>query len=108
MTPRSKVVQPKQRRSASAPPHPDGGSAIRTPPPASDGRAPHVAELVAEELRRRILDGDIADGEVLSTLDSLRSEFATSPPSMREALRILETEGLVSVRRGRNGGAVVH
>ena len=31
-----------------------------------------------------------------------------SRPSFREALRILESEGLVSVRRGNVGGAQVH
>lgn len=34
-------------------------------------------------------------------------DFGISLPSLREALRILETEGLISVRRG-NAGAVVH
>lgn len=76
--------------------------------PESGVRAPHVAELVADELRRRILDGEIPDGEFLPTQDSLHQEFGISRPSVREALRILEAEGLVTVRRGKLGGAVVH
>ena len=36
------------------------------------------------------------------------SEFGVSYPSIREAIRILETEGLVTVRRGNVGGAEVH
>jgi DNA-binding FadR family transcriptional regulator len=71
-------------------------------------RAPHVAEIVADELRRRILDGEVPDGELLPKQEDLLDEFQVSRPSMREALRILEAEGLVSVRRGKIGGAVVH
>jgi GntR family transcriptional repressor for pyruvate dehydrogenase complex len=67
-----------------------------------------VAELVAGRLRDRILRGELGDGDLLPKEDELREEFPVSKPSMREALRILETEGLVTVRRGNQGGAVVH
>ncbi|MGO4689737.1 FadR/GntR family transcriptional regulator [Glaciibacter sp. 2TAF33] len=65
-----------------------------------------VAETVATELRRRILRGDFPDG-ALPKQDQLREEYGISHPSLREALRILETEGLVVVRRGNVGGAMV-
>lgn len=71
-------------------------------------RAPHVADLVVAELRRRILDGELVDGDELPRQEDLLKEFGVSKPSMREALRILESEGLLSVRRGKVGGAVVH
>ncbi len=71
-------------------------------------RAPHVADLVVAELRRRILDGELDDGDELPRQEDLLKEFGVSKPSMREALRILESEGLLSVRRGKVGGAVVH
>jgi GntR family transcriptional regulator, transcriptional repressor for pyruvate dehydrogenase complex len=71
-------------------------------------RPRHVAELVADELRRRILDGELDDGSLLPKQEDLIAEFGVSRPSVREALRILEAEGLVSVRRGKLGGAVVH
>ena len=66
-----------------------------------------VAESVAGELRARILRGDFADG-MLPKQEDLRDEYGISHPSLREALRILETEGLVTVRRGNVGGASVH
>jgi DNA-binding FadR family transcriptional regulator len=70
--------------------------------------ARRTAEIVAEELRRQILDGELADGDLLPRQDVLVDRFRVSLVSLREALRILETEGLVSVRRGNRGGAVVH
>ncbi|WP_293237815.1 FCD domain-containing protein [Mycolicibacterium sp.] len=72
------------------------------------GRTPQrrIAETVASELREGILAGRMADR--LPTQDQLVSDFGVSYPSVREALRILETEGLVTVRRGSVGGAEVH
>lgn len=71
-------------------------------------RQPRLAEMVAEGLRARILSGELADGAMLPKQDDLLLEFRVSPPSIREALRILETEGLITVQRGNVGGAVVH
>jgi DNA-binding FadR family transcriptional regulator len=67
-----------------------------------------IAETVAAELRARILAGDGQDDYRLPTQDLLVKEFGVSYPSIREAIRILETEGLVTVRRGNVGGAEVH
>jgi GntR family transcriptional regulator, transcriptional repressor for pyruvate dehydrogenase complex len=66
-----------------------------------------LAEQVADQLRRRILHGDLADGSVLPKEDELLLEFPVSKPSLREAMRILEAEGLLRVRRGKLGGAIV-
>lgn len=71
-------------------------------------RQPRLAEMVAEVLRERILSGELADGSLLSKQEELIDEFNVSKPSIREALRILETEGLITVQRGNVGGAVVH
>ena len=70
--------------------------------------APRIAEIVADELRRQIIDGELVDGDLLPRQEVLVDRFSVSLVSLREALRILETEGLVSVRRGNRGGAVVH
>lgn len=71
-------------------------------------RQPRLAEMVADVLRERILDAELADGSSLPKQEDLLEEFNVSKPSIREALRILETEGLITVRRGNQGGAVVH
>jgi GntR family transcriptional regulator, transcriptional repressor for pyruvate dehydrogenase complex len=71
-------------------------------------RQPRVAELLASRLREDILSGRLKEGDVLPSQESLLNEFQVSPPALREAIHILETDGLVSVRRGNVGGAVVH
>nr|WP_213571259.1 FCD domain-containing protein [Rhodococcus sp. USK13] len=74
---------------------------------ARHGRIPQrrIAETVAAELRERIFADDQYS---FATQEQLVREFGVSHPSIREALRILETEGLVTVRRGKVGGANVH
>lgn len=71
-------------------------------------RQPRVAEIVASRLREDILSGRLKEGDVLPSQESLFHEFGVSPPALREAIHILEVDGLVSVRRGNVGGAVVH
>lgn len=70
--------------------------------------ARRTAEIVADELRRQIIEGELVDGDLLPRQEVLVEQFGVSLVSLREALRILETEGLISVRRGNRGGAVVH
>ena len=79
----------------------------RTPAP-RQLHQPRLAEMVAGMLRDRILTGGLRDGDSLPRQEDLLEEFAVSKPSLREALRILESEGLITVRRGNRGGAVVH
>ncbi|WP_433045935.1 FadR/GntR family transcriptional regulator [Dactylosporangium sp. CS-033363] len=71
-------------------------------------RQPKLGEMVAGVIRQRILDGEWRDGELLPNQDAIVAEFGVSRPSIREAMRILEAEGLITVRRGNVGGAVVH
>jgi DNA-binding transcriptional regulator YhcF (GntR family) len=59
-----------------------------------------TAEIVADELRQQIIDGRLADGDLLPGQKQLVEHFNVSLVSVREALRILETEGLVSVNVG--------
>ncbi|MFC5751019.1 FadR/GntR family transcriptional regulator [Actinomadura rugatobispora] len=63
--------------------------------------------MVADILRTRILTGELPEGSLLPRQEDLMREFNVSRPPMREALRILEAEGLVVVRRGNVGGAQV-
>lgn len=71
-------------------------------------RQPRVAEILASRLRDDILSGRLKEGDVLPSQESLFGEFGVSPPALREAIHLLETDGLISVRRGNVGGAIVH
>jgi GntR family transcriptional regulator, transcriptional repressor for pyruvate dehydrogenase complex len=65
-------------------------------------------ERVADELRNLIVSSDLSDGESLGSQLDLVARFSVSRPSLREALRILEAEGLVTVMQGVLGRVVVH
>jgi DNA-binding FadR family transcriptional regulator len=71
-------------------------------------KAPEKAELVAEWLRSRILTDEFADGDSLGRIADLADAHQVSLSSLREALRMLEAEGLVSLRKGPGGGVSVH
>lgn len=65
-------------------------------------------QQIADELRRLIVSGELSEGDSLGHEPDLIERFGVSRPSLREALRILEAEGLISVIRGLRGGVVVH
>jgi DNA-binding FadR family transcriptional regulator len=70
-------------------------------------RAPKTAELIAAQLRRQIVGGDLKEGVSLPPEAELMVQFHVSRPTLREAFRILEAESLITVRRGSRGGAQV-
>lgn len=74
---------------------------------ANGGHKASVAERVAEELREEIAAGEWPIGAMLPAEHQLMQRFEVSRPSCREALRILQSEGLVRVERGSRGGARV-
>src|ERR1044072_1963233 len=73
----------------------------------SQVHVPQMAELVAAQLRRKIIRGELSDGDALPAEAALMTEFAVSRPTLREAFRVLESEALISIRRGARGGARV-
>ncbi len=71
-------------------------------------RVPKTAELVAGHLRAQIVRGELRDGDALPPEMELVEHYGISRPTLREAFRVLESEALISVRRGARGGARVH
>lgn len=83
-------------------------AAVRPAGPVGAGvRTPKTAELVAGTLRRMIVDGSLKDGDFLPNEPELMNHFGVSRPTLREAVRVLESERLVEVRRGSRTGARV-
>jgi GntR family transcriptional regulator, transcriptional repressor for pyruvate dehydrogenase complex len=70
-------------------------------------KVPKAGELVAAHLRRQIIRGELGEGDQLPPESVLMEEFGVSRPTLREAFRILEAEGAITVRRGVHGGARV-
>jgi DNA-binding FadR family transcriptional regulator len=68
---------------------------------------PKASDVLAQELRQRIRSDALKVGEVLPTERALVAQTGLSRASVREALRILEVEGLIEIRTGRSGGARV-
>src|SRR3546814_16660333 len=70
-------------------------------------RVPKTAELVADRIRRRIISGELDEGASLPPEGQLLEQFGVSRPTLREAIRILEAERLITVTRGSRSGARV-
>ena len=70
-------------------------------------RATATYELVVEQVRRAIFLGRFLPGEKLPPERDLASQMGVSRTTIREAVRVLEGEGLVTVRRGATGGLIV-
>lgn len=66
-----------------------------------------AAERVAAEIRHQIVAGRLKPGDKLHPENVLQVEFEISRPTMREALRLLESESLIKISRGKHGGARV-
>ena len=68
---------------------------------------PKMAELIGDVLRRQIVHGDLKEGDALPSEAVLMEQFGVSRPTLREAFRVLESESLITIRRGAHGGARV-
>jgi DNA-binding FadR family transcriptional regulator len=68
---------------------------------------PKASDVLANELRERILSGEFTEGTPLPPERELVTQTMMSRATVREALRILEVQGLVRIRAGRAGGAFV-
>ena len=68
---------------------------------------PKASDVLADDLRERILLGEFPEGTALPTERDLVAQTQMSRATVREALRILEVQGLIRIKTGRAGGAFV-
>jgi DNA-binding FadR family transcriptional regulator len=83
-------------------------AAISEPEETLEAGAPKAAEVVANRLRRQIITGKLKLGAALPSEGELQKSLGVSRPTLRAAFRILESEHLVTMRRGSRGGAWVN
>lgn len=81
--------------------------ATRAAVPLAPMLVPKASDVLADELRERILCGDFPEGTALPPERELVTQTGMSRTTVREALRILEVQGLVRIKTGRAGGAFV-
>lgn len=72
-----------------------------------DSPAPKAASLVAAQIRKQIVMGELAEGDTLPSEAEMVKRLGVSRPTLRQAFRILETEHLIVVQRGSRGGGTV-
>ncbi|MGY1722245.1 FadR/GntR family transcriptional regulator [Blastococcus sp. SYSU DS0533] len=86
---------------ASSPARADGSA------PRSIKRGAKVAEALAQEIVHEIVSRKLPPGTLLSSEAQMLEDYGVGRGSLREALRILEVHGLITMKPGRNGGPMV-
>ena len=66
-----------------------------------------VFQDIVEQIQKAILNNTFEPGHKLPAERELKEMFNTSRSTLREALRVLEQKGLIEIRPGVSGGAIV-
>lgn len=77
--------------------------------PSTDGRRrnPKASERIARDLASQIVDANLPPGTMLPTEKDMVEALGVGRTTLREALRLLETRGVITIRSGPRGGPVV-
>lgn len=67
----------------------------------------HTYQRIVDQIERAIVSGEISVGTQLASERDLMVQFGVSRPTVREALRVLQSMGLLESRPGTRGGPVV-
>jgi DNA-binding FadR family transcriptional regulator len=89
----------------------DGRAELNNLPPPhpshTNPRTQKKAELVARQIVDRIVTDDLRGGDRLEHEAELVEQLGVSRATLREAFRLLEVAGILQLRPGRDGGAMV-
>jgi GntR family transcriptional repressor for pyruvate dehydrogenase complex len=66
-----------------------------------------ISETVARDVVRDIIERGLRPGDNLPSEAAMLDVYGVSRESLREGLRLLEVQGLISIRRGPGGGPTV-
>ncbi|MBC2768192.1 MAG: FadR family transcriptional regulator [Desulfosarcina sp.] len=70
-------------------------------------RQNRIFQDVVEQIQEAIIEGHLKVGDRLPAERELKEMLQTSRSTLREALRVLEQKGLIEIKLGMGGGAVV-
>jgi DNA-binding FadR family transcriptional regulator len=70
-------------------------------------RQNRIFQDVVEQIQEAIIEGHLKVGDRLPAERELKETLQTSRSTLREALRVLEQKGLIEIKLGTGGGAVV-
>lgn len=66
-----------------------------------------VSQVIYDQIYQKIVSGELRPGHRLPSERELAEQFRRSRPSVREALRMLQQDGLLEISVGSAGGAVI-
>ncbi len=72
-----------------------------------EARQSRIFQDVVEQIEEAIISGRLQIGDRLPPERELKETLKTSRSTLREALRVLEEKGLIEIRLGKGGGALV-
>lgn len=70
-------------------------------------RGARLHEVIANTIQEQIIAGELKPGDTLPSENELMHQLGAGRYSVREALRVLETNGLIAVRHGSRKGPIV-
>jgi GntR family transcriptional regulator, transcriptional repressor for pyruvate dehydrogenase complex len=66
-----------------------------------------ISSVIAQSIVCNIANHRLRPGSPLPTEQAMASQYGAGRASVREALRLLESQGIIDIRRGNGGGPVV-